>query len=200
MEAAGPEQAAADATDAAAAVNGTEGMTMTEFSLDLSEEQRELRDWVHGFAARRRAPGRGRVGRARGDALAGDPGGGQGRPVRLRVPRQLLADPTGLSAAIASEELFWGDAGIGMAIMGTARRRRDLRLGHARAAVRVGAAVLRRRRRPEGGARSAPPSRRPAPTSGRCAPAPATTRPPTSGSSMDRRRSPPTAASPTCTW
>ncbi|GAB3819040.1 acyl-CoA dehydrogenase family protein [Micromonospora zhanjiangensis] len=29
------------------------------------------------------------------------------------------ADPTGLSLPIASEELFWGDAGIGMAIFGT---------------------------------------------------------------------------------
>ncbi|MFM8268324.1 MAG: acyl-CoA dehydrogenase family protein, partial [Ilumatobacteraceae bacterium] len=31
-----------------------------------------------------------------------------------------LADPTGLSIVLALEELFWGDAGIGMAIMGSA--------------------------------------------------------------------------------
>ena len=33
---------------------------------------------------------------------------------------QFFADPTGLSLPIVNEELFWGDAGIGMAIMGTA--------------------------------------------------------------------------------
>src|SRR4029078_9008214 len=32
---------------------------------------------------------------------------------------QFWADETGLTLPIANEELFWGDAGIGMAIMGT---------------------------------------------------------------------------------
>src|SRR5262249_40456042 len=32
---------------------------------------------------------------------------------------QFFADPTGLTLPIVNEELFWGDAGIGMAIMGT---------------------------------------------------------------------------------
>jgi len=32
---------------------------------------------------------------------------------------QLWADPSGLTFPIANEELFWGDAGIGMSIMGT---------------------------------------------------------------------------------
>ena len=32
---------------------------------------------------------------------------------------QFHADPTGITLPIANEELFWGDAGIGMAIMGT---------------------------------------------------------------------------------
>ncbi|CAM5516564.1 acyl-CoA dehydrogenase family protein [Streptomyces californicus] len=31
----------------------------------------------------------------------------------------LYGDPTGLSLQIANEELFWGDAGIGMALFGT---------------------------------------------------------------------------------
>jgi alkylation response protein AidB-like acyl-CoA dehydrogenase len=31
----------------------------------------------------------------------------------------MLADPTGLTMPVAIEELFWGDAGIGLAIMGT---------------------------------------------------------------------------------
>ena len=33
---------------------------------------------------------------------------------------QFFADPTGLTLPIVNEELFWGDAGIGMSIMGTA--------------------------------------------------------------------------------
>src|ERR1044072_6087557 len=32
---------------------------------------------------------------------------------------QFYADPSGLTLPIVNEELFWGDAGIGMAIMGT---------------------------------------------------------------------------------
>jgi acyl-CoA dehydrogenase len=32
---------------------------------------------------------------------------------------QFFADESGLSLPIVNEELFWGDAGIGMAIMGT---------------------------------------------------------------------------------
>jgi acyl-CoA dehydrogenase len=59
------------------------------------------------------------VGRARGDALADHPGGREDRPLRLRGARQFWADPTGLTLPIVNEELFWGDAGIGMAIMGT---------------------------------------------------------------------------------
>ena len=67
----------------------------------------------------RRPARRRRVGRARGDALAGDPGGRQDRPLQLRSDGQFWADHTGLTLPIANEELFWGDAGIGMAIMGT---------------------------------------------------------------------------------
>ena len=113
---------------------------------------------------------------------------------------QFFADPTGLLLPIVNEELFWGDAGIGMSIMGTSlavaaifgqgtgeqigewipqcfgtrRRRQGRRLLRLRAQRR-----LRRL--------------------GRAHDARSTTRPPTSGSSTARRRGPPTAASPTCT-
>ena len=174
---------------------------MAEFSLDLNEEQRDLRDWVHGFAAEVVRPAA-----AEWDEREETPW-----PIIQEAAKVGLygfeflatcwADPTGLSLPIASEELFWGDAGIGHGhLRHLARGRRDLRRRHPGPARRVGAAVLRRRRRPQASPRSAPPSRRPAPTSARCAPAPSTTRPPTSGCSTDRRRTPPTAASPTCTW
>jgi len=92
---------------------------MAEFSLDLSEEQRELRDWVHGFAADVVRPAA-----AEWDAREETPW-----PVIQEAAKVGLygleflvnayGDPTGLSLPIASEELFWGDAGIGLAIMGT---------------------------------------------------------------------------------
>ncbi|MBO0870725.1 MAG: acyl-CoA dehydrogenase family protein [Micromonosporaceae bacterium] len=93
---------------------------MSEFSLDLSEEQRDLRDWVHGFAAEVVRPAA-----AEWDAREQTPW-----PVLAEAAKIGLygfeflanswADPTGLSLCLASEELFWGDAGIGLSIMGTA--------------------------------------------------------------------------------
>jgi acyl-CoA dehydrogenase len=96
-----------------------EATTATPFSLELSQEQRDVRDWVHGFAERVIRPAApewdereempwpmieeaARIGLYSFDALA-----------------QFHADETGLTIPIVNEELFWGDAGIGMAIMGT---------------------------------------------------------------------------------
>ncbi|MEU7757240.1 acyl-CoA dehydrogenase family protein [Micromonospora sp. NPDC049171] len=92
---------------------------MGEFSLDLNEEQRDLRDWVHGFAAEVVRPAA-----AEWDEREETPW-----PVIQEAAKVGLygfeflatcwADPTGLSLPIASEELFWGDAGIGLSIFGT---------------------------------------------------------------------------------
>jgi acyl-CoA dehydrogenase len=92
---------------------------MPEFSLDLNEEQRDLRDWVHGFAADVVRPAA-----AEWDAREETPW-----PVIQEAAKiglygfEFLAntwsDPTGLSLCLSNEELFWGDAGIGMAIFGT---------------------------------------------------------------------------------
>jgi len=90
-----------------------------EFSLDLSDEQRELRDWVHGFAEEVVRPAA-----AEWDEREETPW-----PIIREAAKiglygfEFLAntwsDPTGLSICLASEELFWGDAGIAMSIMGT---------------------------------------------------------------------------------
>jgi len=90
-----------------------------EFSLDLSEEQTDLRDWVHGFAADVVRPAA-----AEWDEREDTP-----CPVIQEAAKiglygfEFLAntwsDPSGLSLCLASEELFWGDAGIAMSIMGT---------------------------------------------------------------------------------
>jgi alkylation response protein AidB-like acyl-CoA dehydrogenase len=92
---------------------------MPEFSLDLNEEQRDLRDWVHGFASEVVRPAA-----AEWDAREETPW-----PIIQEAAKIGLygfeflvntwGDPTGLSLCIASEELFWGDAGIGLSIFGT---------------------------------------------------------------------------------
>jgi alkylation response protein AidB-like acyl-CoA dehydrogenase len=92
---------------------------MAGFSLELNEDQRDLRDWVHGFAKdviRPAAP--------EWDEREETPW-----PVIQEAAKIGLygfeslatwfADPIGLSLPIATEELFWGDAGIALAIMGT---------------------------------------------------------------------------------
>ncbi|MBD0281599.1 MAG: acyl-CoA dehydrogenase family protein [Thermoleophilaceae bacterium] len=89
------------------------------FSLELSDDQRAVRDWVHGFAERVVRPAA-----AEWDEREETPW-----PVIQEAARiglygfealaQFWTDPTGLSLALASEELFWGDAGIGMSIMGS---------------------------------------------------------------------------------
>jgi len=92
---------------------------VAEFSLDLTDEQRELRDWVHGFAVEAVRPAA-----AEWDAREETPW-----PLIQEAAKIGLygfeflatcwADPTGLSLPLASEELFWGDAGIAMSILGT---------------------------------------------------------------------------------
>ena len=92
---------------------------MSGFTLDLTEEQTELRDWVHGFAKEVVRPAA-----AEWDEREETPW-----PIiqeaskiglySLDAIASMFDDPTGLSLPVLSEELFWGDAGIGMAIMGT---------------------------------------------------------------------------------
>ncbi|MFE0178607.1 acyl-CoA dehydrogenase family protein [Streptomyces sp. NPDC059002] len=89
------------------------------FSLELTEEQRDLREWVHGFAASVVRPAA-----AEWDEREETPW-----PVIQEAAKiglygfeslaDLFGDPSGLSLQIANEELFWGDAGIGMALFGT---------------------------------------------------------------------------------
>ncbi|MGZ4556217.1 MAG: acyl-CoA dehydrogenase family protein, partial [Mycobacteriaceae bacterium] len=89
------------------------------FSLQLTEEQTDLRDWVHGFAADVVRPA----------AHEWDEREETPWPIIQEAAKiglygyetlaNLQADPTGLSIPIFNEELFWGDGGIGLAIMGT---------------------------------------------------------------------------------
>src|ERR1700729_1147996 len=112
-----------DSTEAAeAAVEAITSAANTEasFSLALTQDQKDVRDWVHGFAADVIRPA----------AHEWDEKESTPWPVIQEAAKiglygfeglaQFFADPTGLTLPIVNEELFWGDAGMGMAIMGTA--------------------------------------------------------------------------------
>ncbi len=93
--------------------------TGPKFTLELNQDQKDIRDWVHGFAE----------GVVRPAAAEWDEREETPWPVIQEAAKiglysfeamgQFWADETGLTLPIANEELFWGDAGIGMAIMGT---------------------------------------------------------------------------------
>jgi acyl-CoA dehydrogenase len=109
----------ARAEAAQAAANGDAPTEPTPFSLDLSEEQRDIRDWVHGFAEQVVRPAA-----AEWDDREETPWPIVQEAAKIglygfEAIAQFWADPTGLTFPIVNEELFWGDAGIGMSIMGT---------------------------------------------------------------------------------
>src|ERR1700710_2949336 len=95
---------------------GAEG---PKFTLELNQDQKDIREWVHGFAENVVRPA----------AEEWDEREETPWPVIQEAAKiglysfealgQFWSDETGLTLPIANEELFWGDAGIGMAIMGT---------------------------------------------------------------------------------
>ena len=173
---------------------------MAEFTMELNDEQKEVRDWLHGFAADVIRPAA-----AEWDEREETPWPVIQEAAKIGIYSldfyaQQYFDPTGLGIPMAMEELFWGDAGIALSIVGTglaavgvlangteeqigtwipqmygdAERRQGRRL-----------LLLRARRRLRRGLA--------------CAPVPCTTRPRTSGCSTAPRPGRPTAASPTST-
>lgn len=111
-----------DANEALAAVTGGGGdadQSGPKFTLELNQDQKDIKEWVHGFAE----------GVVRPAAEEWDEREETPWPVIQEAANiglysfealgQFWADETGLTLPIANEELFWGDAGIGMAIMGT---------------------------------------------------------------------------------
>ncbi|MGH3322013.1 MAG: acyl-CoA dehydrogenase family protein [Streptosporangiaceae bacterium] len=89
------------------------------FSLELTDDQREIRDWVHGFAGEVVRPA----------AEEWDEREETPWPIIQEAAKiglygfeslaTFYADETGLSLPIVNEELFWGDAGIAMSIFGS---------------------------------------------------------------------------------
>ena len=121
---------------------------MSDFSLELNEDQLQIQKWVHDFAADVMRPA----------APEWDEREETPWPIIEEAAKiglyswefiaNAFGDPTGLTFPIVSEELCWGDAGITLAMLGTTPRCvGHRRQRHARADRRVGAAVLRHRRR-----------------------------------------------------
>jgi acyl-CoA dehydrogenase len=89
------------------------------FSLELSQDQQDIRDWAHGFAEQTVRPA----------AHEWDEKEEFPWPVVQEAAKiglygfesiaQFWSDPSGLTFPLVNEELFWGDAGIGMSIFGT---------------------------------------------------------------------------------
>jgi alkylation response protein AidB-like acyl-CoA dehydrogenase len=93
---------------------------MTDFSLSLNEDQIQLQKWIHDFAENVIRPA----------AHEWDEREEFPWPVVEEAAQiglygfdfmlNAMGDPTGLTLPVSIEEIFWGDAGIGLAIMGTA--------------------------------------------------------------------------------
>jgi alkylation response protein AidB-like acyl-CoA dehydrogenase len=92
---------------------------MSDFSMELNEDQVTLRDWLHGFAEQQMRPIA-----AEWDEREETPWPFIEEAAKLGVYgldflMNAVSDKTGLSFMIALEELAWGDAGLCMSIMGT---------------------------------------------------------------------------------
>jgi acyl-CoA dehydrogenase len=93
---------------------------MAEFSLELNEDQLQLQKWVHDFSE----------GVVRPAAAEWDEREETPWPIIQEAANiglysfefffNAFGDPTGLTLPLVTEELFWGDAGIGLAIFGSA--------------------------------------------------------------------------------
>ncbi|CAB4806334.1 MAG: acyl-CoA dehydrogenase [Actinobacteria bacterium] len=92
---------------------------MAEFSLTLNDDQQQIQSWVHTFAADVIRPA----------AHEWDEREEFPWPIVQEAAKiglygfefmlNAIGDKSGLTLPVAIEELFWGDAGIGMAIMGS---------------------------------------------------------------------------------
>lgn len=92
---------------------------MAEFTMELNDDQKQVRDWIHGFAADVIRPAA-----AEWDEREETPWPVIQEAAKVGIYSldfyaQQFFDPTGLGIPMAMEELFWGDAGIALSIVGT---------------------------------------------------------------------------------
>jgi acyl-CoA dehydrogenase len=92
---------------------------MADFSLELNEDQQQIKEWVHNFAADVIRPAG-----AEWDEREETPWPIIEEAAKIGLyswefVAAAFQDPLGLTFPVLSEELSWGDAGIALAIMGT---------------------------------------------------------------------------------
>src|SRR6201988_2882893 len=96
-----------------------EGADGVRFSLELGDDLVEMRDWLHGFAGSVIRPAAG----------AWDEREETPWPILEEAAKiglysldfyaQQYLEPSGIGIPVVFEELFWGDAGIGMSLAGS---------------------------------------------------------------------------------
>ncbi|QDY75673.1 acyl-CoA dehydrogenase family protein [Streptomyces qinzhouensis] len=92
---------------------------MAKFTFELNDDQKQVRDWLHGFASDVIRPAA-----AEWDEREETPWPVIQEAAKIGIYSldfyaQQYFDPTGLGIPLAMEELFWGDAGIALSIVGT---------------------------------------------------------------------------------
>jgi len=92
---------------------------VTEFSMELNDDQKTLQEWLHGFAKNVMRPAA-----HEWDEREETPWPIIEEAAKLGIygldfMANAISDKTGLSMMLVLEELAWGDAGICMALMGT---------------------------------------------------------------------------------
>ncbi|MFB6651846.1 acyl-CoA dehydrogenase family protein [Streptomyces microflavus] len=92
---------------------------MAEFTLDLNDDQKQVRDWLHGFAADVIRPAASEWDEREETPWPVIQEAAKVGIYSLDFYAQQFFDPTGLGIPMAMEELFWGDAGIALSIVGT---------------------------------------------------------------------------------
>lgn len=96
-----------------------DGTIKAEFTMALTQDQLDLQEWAHGFAENVLRP----------NAHEWDEKEEFPWPIVQEAAEiglygfegiaQFFSDPSGLTLPIINEEIFWGDAGLGMSIFGT---------------------------------------------------------------------------------
>ena len=93
---------------------------MSDFSISLNEDQLQIQKWIHDFAETVVRPAA-----EEWDEREEFPWPIVEEAAQIGlygfdfISQAMLGDPTGLTMPVALEELFWGDAGIGLAIFGS---------------------------------------------------------------------------------
>ena len=92
---------------------------MPDFSLTLNEDQQQIQKWTHDFAENVIRPAAHEWDEREEFPWPVVEEAAQIGLYGVDFLMNAIADNTGLTLPVAVEEIFWGDAGIGMAIMGS---------------------------------------------------------------------------------